>query len=177
MSITELSTSYVEHSDFTSVSLPYEGDSVRAILVLPSAKEPDAASKLALVLGLQWNTLRPVTYPGHKKVNIFLPRFKLSHGVADLATSLKQMGLGSAFLSGRGFFLSMIADDSVAISALLHKAVLEVNEEGTVAAAATSVMMAQSLQPAPPPELTLRFDRPFIFVIEHIESQELLFAG
>merc|ERR1712176_804965 len=92
----------------------------------------------------------------------------------NLSDVLSEMGLQAAF-KGYGQFLQMSEDPDVHIDRVIHKAVVEVNEEGTVAAAATVVAMKTRCMPRPELEITL--DRPFVFVIEHIETKDLLFVG
>jgi len=174
MNMSGLTIQVAEAEAATSIALPYSQDAVRAVLMLPKSQSSDAAEKLALRLSAGgWKELRP-TKQAQQKVTVGLPRFKVSFGVADVAPHLKAMGLAEAF-GGTGQFLRMSADPDVHIDAVLHKAVLEVSEEGTVASAATAaVMMTRSL---PPPEQVVVFDRPFIFAIEHVASEELLFVG
>ena len=67
-----------------------------------------------------------------------------------------------------------MTEGSAYIEDVLHKAVIEVNEEGTVAAAATAVMMTRSL---PPPPVELKVDRPFLFVVYDQPAKTVLFAA
>jgi serpin B len=177
-----LSCQYTETASATSVALPYMGGSVRAIFILPNldaAGSIDPAAACSWCLGgggqgIGWKDLVP-TQVGRGKVTLSLPRFKMSFGVEDLSSHLQAMGLQCCIKNGTGQFLRMSSDPEVHIDAVLHKAVVEVNEEGTVAAAATAVvMMTRCL---PPPEKMITFDRPFIFAIEHVASGELLFIG
>ena len=142
--------------------------------MLPKSQKPDAAKELAIRLPTGgWKELRP-TQLARQKVTVGLPRFKLSFGVADIGPHLKDMGLAEAF-NGTGQFLRMSTDPEVHIDKVLHKAVLEVNEEGTVASAATATVMKTRC--IPPPEQVVIFDRPFTFAIEHVASEELLSLG
>lgn len=110
------------------------------------------------------------------KVALTIPRFKISYGIKQLKSELQQLGIKEAFnRSGKHMFNEMTHDPLVYLDEVYHKAVMEVNEEGTVAAAATvGVMMTRSL-PKPPPELV--FDRPFVMVVVHLETGLPLFMG
>lgn len=109
-----------------------------------------------------------------QQVHLRLPRFKVEFGAADLTPSLRAMGLGAA-LDRSGGFLAMSDDPNLHLSAVIHKAMAEVNEEGTEAAAATAAVMVTRSMPAPP--LLVSFDRPFLFFVEHAASGAILFAG
>jgi len=93
-----------------------------------------------------------------QKIKLILPRFKLTTPTTSLTPHLQSLGIKDAF-NGSDVFNQMSNDPDVHLSDMLHKAVMEVTEEGTVAAAATvGIMMTRSM-PMPSPEL--RFDRPF----------------
>ena len=108
------------------------------------------------------------------KAELYLPRFKMSYGTKSLVPALKSLGLKSCF-EGEGMFMNMSDDKKVYLDDVLHKAVLEVNEEGTVAAAATAaIMMTRSLPRRPE---VIRFNRPFIMLIYHMPSNTPLFVA
>ena len=103
--------------------------------------------------------------------------------MASLKPALQALGLGPAFGASAaadgpaGGFSRMSDDAGTHLSDVLHKAVLEVTEEGTVAAAATAaVMSVRSVQIQPPPEVVV-FDRPFLIVIEDAATGAPLFLG
>jgi serpin B len=104
-------------------------------------------------------------------VIVKLPRFRLSFGAKSLLTSLKRLGITAPF-ERNGMFKLMSNDEQVHIDDVLHKATIEVTEEGTVAAAGSgAVMMTRSL----PTMIT--FDRPFIMIIYHLETGLPMFIG
>lgn len=108
------------------------------------------------------------------KVNLTLPRFRVSYGVKSLKSELQNMGIKAAF-SGDGMFNEMSSDPLVHLDDVYHKAVIEVTEEGTVAVAATAAVMMTRSIPRPPIELT--FDRPFLMIITHIDTGVPLFIS
>lgn len=100
----------------------------------------------------------------YQKVQLKLPRFKLSYGTTSIKEQLKSLGLESCFIDD-GMLSQMSDDPQVHLDDVYHKAMMEVTEEGTVAAAATvGVVMTRSM-PRPPVKLT--FDRPFIVAVVH----------
>ena len=162
----------------TAVALSYGNGQYRAVLVLPAAH--DDASMAALLAGAPaspsaLSELR--SQLGDARVKLSLPRFTLSYGVASLKQALVAMGLGPAFDASSGEFGLITDDKDLHISDVLHKAVLEVTEEGTTAAAATAVvMMTRAVMIEPPPQV-LVFDRPFLMIIEDAASGAPLFVG
>ena len=96
-----------------------------------------------------------------------LPRFKLEYGV-NLNDTLKALGMEIAFIGGADF--SGMAPNLL-ISEVKHKTFVEVNEEGTEAAAATGVTILESVPP------DFRVDRPFFFAIYDAETETILFMG
>lgn len=111
----------------------------------------------------------------YTKIDLKLPRFKVSWGVQSLKSYLKQLGIKSAFdANSKEVMFSEISNDpSLYLDDVYHKSVMEVSEEGTVAAAATvAVMKARSL-PMPAPQIT--FNRPFIMIVLHVPTMTPLF--
>ena len=109
-----------------------------------------------------------------REVEVGLPRFKADY-FASMKKPLSDVGMAQAF-SDNADFSPMFVSGSHRIDDVLHKAVLEVKEEGTEAAAATAVMMATSAaMPAPKPVVI--FDRPFLCLIVNEESGAIVFIG
>jgi serpin B len=106
-------------------------------------------------------------------VRVRMPRFTMT-AQFELAKILGAMGMPEAF-SAEGDFSAMTGGKDLFISAVVHKAFVEVNEEGTEAAAATGVAMRLTAAPAPPP--LFQADHPFIFLIRHKPSGSILFLG
>jgi serpin B len=164
---------YTEEADLQAVELPYKGDELSMIILLP--RQVDACSKLEdrLTPALLSRSLGGMK---KQKVEIFLPRFKLESSF-ELNDTLARMGMPDAF-GAKADFSGMDGTKSLYISAVFHKAWGEVNEEGTEAAAATAVVMTKSAvikQPPPPP--IFRADHPFIFLIRDTRSSSVLFLG
>ena len=110
-----------------------------------------------------------------RKVKLHLPRFKMEYGVKSIKDELKSLGLKTCFDQDNGF-LEMSNDPLVHLDDVLHKAVMEVSEEGTEAAAATAaIMMTRSMPMIPTPELI--FDRPFLMLVLHTKTMTPLFLS
>jgi serpin B len=110
------------------------------------------------------------------QVDLSLPRFRVDAGFM-LKDTLESLGVRTAFTHAADF--SGITDDEpLHVSAVVHKAWIDVGEEGTEAAAATAVVIAAlALIRKPPPEVTLVFDRPFLFTIADTASGLPIFLG
>lgn len=109
----------------------------------------------------------------YTKVNLSLPRFKLSYGTKSIKAELKQLGITAAF-DENGMLDSMTHDPLVHLDNVFHKAAMEVTEEGTVAAAATgAIIMTRSIVKY----VDMKFDRPFLMFVIHLETGLPLFIG
>jgi serpin B len=115
-------------------------------------------------------------FAGLKRRNVIvhLPRFKIDCQFS-LAQTLESMGMPDAFKPTTADFSGMDGTRRLSISAVVHKAFADVNEEGTEAAAATAVVVAPAAIPEPPP--VFRADHPFDFLIRHNDSGSILFLG
>jgi serpin B len=103
-----------------------------------------------------------------------MPRFTVS-GDFELSGVLAEMGMPSAFSPGEADFSGITGGRrDLAISRVLHKGFIEVNEEGAEAAAASAVAMSKGLRPAVP---SFTADRPFLYLIRHNRTGTVLFMG
>ena len=107
------------------------------------------------------------------KVEVHLPKFKLTQQF-DLNDILSKMGAEEMFIPGKAN-LSGITAEPLFVSKVVHKAFVEVNEEGTEAAAATAIGMKFMCMPLPKP--VFKADHPFLFLIRHNDSGAVLFLG
>ena len=102
------------------------------------------------------------------KLSLKLPKFKIEFE-AELVKTFKALGVKEIF--GAANFQEMIDREDVRVDSILHKAVVEVQEEGAEAAAATAVVMTRS------PSKIIEFDRPFLFIIQDVNHKIPLFMG
>ena len=97
----------------------------------------------------------------------------------ELSSTLSAMGMPQAFSNGADFS-GMTGKPDFTISAAIHKAYIDVNEQGTEAAAATSIVMratAMRYEAPPPPPIVFRADHPFLFILLDTHSGSMLFLG
>ena len=111
----------------------------------------------------------------YRKVNLSVPKFRIEFS-AEISPALKALGIKSAF-SDADFRKMFDKDANTAISNVLHKTYIDVDEEGTEAAAVTAIMMAGSAMPRPEEIIDFKADKPFTFLIRDNRSGETFFIG
>jgi serpin B len=166
--------SYFDGGTFQILEIPYKSKELSMIVFLPK----DAGGLSALEQSLtnenlkQWlGRLAPVP-----KVIATMPKFRMTRQF-ELGSTLGAMGMPQAF-SASADFAGMTGHRDFAISEVIHKAYVDVNEEGTEAAAATAVTMRALAMPAPhAPPPVFRADHPFVFMIRDNRSASILFMG
>jgi serpin B len=161
---------YFEDSDLQILELPYLGNGLSMLLLLPQAVAGLTGLEVDLTVENLNRWTRRLRSP--RLVNVFLPKFKASSSFA-LKPALAAMGMPDAFDIDRADFSGMDGRENwLYIGDAFHKAFVDVNEEGTEAAAATAVVMA--LRSEPP---TFRADHPFVFLIRENSTGAILFLG
>jgi serine protease inhibitor len=167
--------SYQEGDDFQAVRLPYAGDRLQMFLFLP-ATNSNPQKLLANLNSESWyNKILPRF--SDRKGTLVFPKFKLDYNIL-LNDSLEALGMKRAFQEGVADFSRMVDNDSLFITIVKQKSFVDVNEEGTEAAAVTTVMLSDSAMPLRPPKpFEMIVDRPFVFVIEDSKTQSILFMG
>ena len=161
---------YMENSNLQMLALPYVGNDLSMIVLLPKEVGGLAQIEAALNAG---NLTTWMDLLKEREILVFLPKFKITSQFS-LGKTLTSMGMSDAF-TGKADFSGMTGKKDLYISSVIHKAFVDVNEEGTEAAAATAVTMGLLSMPAPPP--VFRADHPFIFLIRHNPSESILFLG
>ena len=163
---------YADLETFEMLELPYVGNEMSMIVLLP--KEVDGLKQLGGNLSVE-NLERWKNRLSKREVLLFLPRFKMT-SMFRLDTTLVSMGMVDAFSESKANFAGMDGrPDWLYIGAVIHKAFVDVNEEGTEAAAATAVVIETLGMPPPPP--TFRANHPFIFLIQENQTGSVLFIG
>lgn len=160
---------YLETKDLQVLEMPYEGDDISMLIFLP--KEKDGLKNLEASLTAQ--NLEQWLPKWKREVLVWVPKFRLTSQFM-LADVLRSLGMTDAF-SASADFSGMTGKKDLFVSAVIHKAFADVNEEGTEAAAATAVVMARSA--AVPSIPVFRADHPFIFLIHDKASGSILFLG
>ena len=110
----------------------------------------------------------------HRDLDLTMPKFTFEWDTSLRAT-LSTMGMPIAF--GDADFSGMTGTRALAITDVIHKAFVAVDEEGTEAAAATAVIIGEGAAPEPEEPLIVTIDRPFVFLIRDIPTGTVLFAG
>lgn len=156
-----------------ALDLPYGNGDLSTVVLLPD--EIDGLAALEQKLSYESLT-RWINGLQKRKVQVFLPRFKLTSDFS-LSTVLAAMGMPLAFDQKRADFTGISTQEELYISAVLHKAFVDVNEEGTEAAAATGVVMAARAAMIPTEPPLFRADHPFVFLIVDNRTKSILFLG
>jgi serpin B len=163
---------YLETPQFQAIALPYSSGRISMYVILPKA----GTSTSDLVTGLTsqtWDQLMGEF--SNKDVRLFLPKFHADYK-ASLADTLKSLGMVAAFDPNRADFTPM-GFKGAYISYVLHKATLDVDEEGTVAAATTAVGVGAMAMPVHPVSIVMRVDHPFFCAIRDNATGIILFEG
>ncbi|XP_008586670.1 PREDICTED: serpin B6-like isoform X1 [Galeopterus variegatus] len=152
--------------------LPYVSKELNMIILLPDENTDlrTVEKELTYEKFVEWT--RP-DMMDEEEVEVFLPRFKLEENY-DLEAVLRRLGMTDAFEPTRADFSGMSSRRDLHLSKVVHKSFVEVNEEGTEAAAATAgIMLMRCLRVTP------RFcaDHPFLFFIQHSTTSGILFCG
>jgi serpin B len=114
----------------------------------------------------------------HKKVDLSLPKFKSTCSF-ELSKELATLGIRKAFQAGAADFtgIANVPDEPLYIALVIHKAFVEVNEEGTEAAAATAVVMRAGAVMRPEEPVKFTADHPFLYIIRDDRTGDILFLG
>jgi serpin B len=163
---------YGQFDDLQVLEMPYGNEDLSLVVLLPA--QPTGLAKLesnlsGAALG-DW-----LSKLGRREVQVFLPKFTLT-AEYSLAETLAGLGMPLPF-SNRADFSGMTSNEALFISAVLHKAFVDVNEKGTEAAAATGVVIAPTAAPLAEEIPVFRADHPFLFVIRDRRTEAILFLG
>jgi serpin B len=167
------SYNYYDGGTFQEVELPYEGNELSMVVLLPKTIDGLPALEKSLTaanLSTWLNKLAPAP-----KVNLQLPVFTMTESF-DLGGILSAMGMPQAF-SKTADFSGMTGKPLFKISKAVHKAYVDVNETGTEAAAATAMMMVGASQAEEQQIIVFDADHPFLFLIRDTTTGSILFLG
>jgi serpin B len=161
---------FFENERLQILELPYVGGEISMFAILPRSPDDLAAieSELSEAKVTKW-----LESMHRNRVQLLFPKFKFQSSF-EIKQELSALGMIDAFDGLKANFTGMAEPENAAglfISAVIHKAVVDVNEEGTEAAAATAVVMKRSMPP--------RFiaDHPFLFFIRDKKTGSILFVG
>jgi len=163
------SLSYTEADNYQAVELPYDGQELSMVILLPNSGQFETFEK-----DIEYQRVKDIMENlERREVRLTMPKFEFDSSFG-LKKTLIDMGMPVAFSAGADFS-GMTGEKDLFISDVIHKAFVSVDEAGTEAAAATAVIMELTAMPETPVEVTL--NRPFIFLIRDIETDAILFVG
>jgi len=153
--------------------LPYAGGRLSMVILLPRTRDglPALEQRLSYADISRW--LASLDVAGTEELAVTLPRFGMTY-LADLNTALSQLGMVAAFNPYQADLSRINGGRDLFVSNVMHKAFIDVNEEGTEAAAATGVVVAKLSV-----EASRKFpvNHPFLFLIRDTSTGSLLFLG
>jgi serpin B len=163
---------YTETQDLQILELPYSGNDLSMLILLPKVNDIDSINK-SIINSDNLDTWRNSL--SEQMIDIYIPKFEFETKY-NLKDYLETMGIKDAFIPGVADFSGMDGTLNLFINEVVHKAYVKVDEEGTEAAAATGVVMGiTSINPGDVEEF--KADHPFIFLIQHKETGAVLFMG
>jgi serine protease inhibitor len=163
---------YLENENFQAVSLPYGKEEMSMKVFLP--KENSSLDKFKTMLTLD-NWKKWSSEFQEREGTVMLPKFKLEYEIL-LNDTLKELGMTTAFDTGANFSRMIEENEALSISKVKQKTFIEVNEEGTEAAAVTSVEIVKESASLDNP-FHMEINRPFFIVITDHKTGTILFLG
>ncbi len=164
---------YTSNSLFSAVKIPYGNGQYNMIVMLPASNKnsQDLINELTPDKWNNWMKNFEVKDP----VVVKMPRFKFAFET-KLMNVLAQMGMVKAFQAGMADF-SKISNEELYISSAVHKSFIDVNENGTEAAAVTGLTFTTTSAGNEPPKTYFNVDKPFVFAITEKDTDVILFIG
>ncbi|XP_057196227.1 leukocyte elastase inhibitor-like isoform X2 [Triplophysa rosa] len=167
---------FIQEVNSQILELPYVGKNLSMLIVLPNQIEDNTTGLQKLEKTLTYEKLMDWTKPDNmsvQEVRISLPKFKMEQ-TYNMKSLLKSLGMVDAFDAGKANFSGMSPNNDLVVSEVIHKSFVEVNEEGTEAAAATGVVVGITSIQHPQ---VFNADHPFLFFIRHNPTNSVLFFG
>lgn len=165
------SLAYVKEVQAQVLVMPYEGMELSLVVLLPD--EGVDLSKVESSLTFEKLTAWTKTnFMESTDVEVFLPKFKLQEDY-DMESVLQRLGVVDAFQEAKADLSAMSPERNLSVSKVVHKSVVEINEEGTEAAAASAIIEFCCASSVP----TFCADHPFLFFIKHNKTNSILFCG
>ncbi len=161
---------YAVGNGYQVLELPYDGGELSMVILLP--EQGKLAEVEASLNGQQVDSI--IQKIGYREIALSMPKFEYDSSFG-LKQTLTAMGMKDAFVSEDADFSGMDGQRDLYIQDVIHKAFVSVDEAGTEAAAATAVIVGTTSAPAEPIEV--KIDRPFIYLIQDIETGTILFVG
>lgn len=163
---------FAEDDNAQVLEMMYAGNEVSMVVVLP--KKADGLNEVEKMADAKWLDAMPGRL-GSKQVDVTFPKFKM-RAEFELSKVLAKMGMPLAF-GDKADFSGMTSETKLMIDQVIHQAYVDVNEEGTEAAAATAITMRAMAMRQPEKPVVFRADHPFMFMIRDTRSGVILFTG
>ena len=160
---------YADLEELQILELPYKGDEISMLILLPKDGLESIESSLTVEKLNEWKSQMQET----KLDEIYLPKFKVDTKYF-LKDALSRMGMPTIFSPGEADLSGISDSRELYVGFVIHQAYVEVNEEGTEAAAATAVGIELT---AIMPKIVFKADHPFIFIIQQRDTGNILFLG
>jgi serpin B len=167
--------SYLDDKEYQVLEMPYKGKDLSMVIMLPKDKNGLAALEQRLNADFVSACLKGLRF--EREVEVALPKFKMTKSF-ELNKTMTEMGMADAFDARQADFSAMNGVGGLFLSRAIHKAFVEVNEEGTEAAASTAIFADPTsavINPKPTPKFVA--DHPFVFMIKDNRSGVILFMG
>ncbi|KAF4102738.1 leukocyte elastase inhibitor-like [Onychostoma macrolepis] len=172
----EFPLTLIPEMDSQVLELPYVGKNLSMLIILPNEIQDETTGLQKLEKALTYEKLMEWTRPEvmrQQEVQVSLPKFKMEE-TYDMKDLLISMGMEDVFDGQKVNLSGMSPNNDLVVSKVVHKAFVEVNEEGTEAAAATGVVMMTRCMRIPQ---VFNADHPFLFFIRHNPTKSVLFYG
>ncbi|XP_048656451.1 serpin B9-like isoform X8 [Marmota marmota marmota] len=163
---------YVNEVQTQVLELPYADKELSMIILLPDdgVDLSSVENNLTFEKFIAWTEAASLQ---NTEVEVLLPKFKLQEDY-EMKSVLQRLGMVDVFQEGQADFSAMSTETDLCLSKVVHKSVVEVNEEGTEAAAATGIVIVADCSSCSP---MFCADHPFLFFIRHNQTNTVLFCG
>lgn len=171
----ELTIRWEENESFTIAELPYgSGNNFSMLVLKPNDKKNETLSQLAS--SLNENSLTEAISSMHSsKIQIIIPKWEYDDEIENMEPELSAMGMGIAFTDDADFSKMYQTNQPVEITKAIHKTYIKVDEEGTEAAAVTTIGVGTTSVNIP--ERIIKLDHPFLYAIMEKQTGTILFLG
>jgi len=162
---------FIPASEYQLLELPYESKDLSMLIILPSSmREFNAIEKSLSTSKLNQMLDELYQYPS-SSLDVYLPKFKVTTSM-NLNDKLQKMGMKDVFDANKADLSGITGYKGLYVSSAVHKAFIQVDEEGTEATAATGIVVALASLP-----FQFTINRPFMFMIRHNPTGTVLFMG
>ncbi len=165
---------FLKLQGLSTIELPYKGKDLSMVIFLPEKRDGLKEMENELSPKRMEEILTALSKVNGQEVKVIIPKFKMTCSF-ELSRALSDMGMPHAFRDAD--FSGIDGQRDLFIGSVIHKAHVDVNEEGTVAAAATAVVVTRMAMPEKYDEIIFRADHPFLFLIKDNRQNQILFFG